>query len=138
VAVPVGVTGVAVVKEVEFPLPEVVIEHDSPVRSQPAGTVSATDFAPAAISLNEVVLVAPGVVKLKLGVTPEPVPAKLNVPSPPTVAFTTTRFACFVLVNVQVMVSPAAAWKVAVRDGTSPVLAVAPPTQTIVFRSQPV
>src|SRR5215467_354281 len=74
-------------------MPATVSVHDTFVvlPSQPAGTVSASDFAPDRMFGKVTVTVPPLVVTGKLAGTPVPVPAKLNVPLPPTVFFTRIR-----------------------------------------------
>src|SRR5215471_10124746 len=74
-------------------MPATVSVHDTFVvlPSQPAGTVSVRDFAPDRMFVKGTVAVPPLVVTGKLAGTPAPVPAKLNVPLPPTVFFTRIR-----------------------------------------------
>ena len=79
-------------------------EQVAPVRSQPAGTVSAHGVG-ARRQVAEARCAVPScVARLKL---PSCGPVKVNAPSPPTVFFTTVRLPRLMFVKVQVTFSPA-------------------------------
>src|SRR5438552_3341990 len=80
------------------------------VSVHPAGTVSVSVLVRSAVRprLNTLVLGLMEVVAIeKLGSTPEPVPAKLKLPVPPTLDLMMVREAFWVLVNVQLSALPA-------------------------------
>jgi hypothetical protein len=105
--------GEAVLK-VEDPLPDVVIEHDRFVRSQPLGTVSLTVKFPGVRLLNVAATAVPSVTVViekfpdpSAGLGNPPVLVKANAPTPPCEIFWMINPASFASVYVQVTVSPA-------------------------------
>src|SRR3954453_23186508 len=105
--------------------------HVADVSAQPAGTVSAMGYVPEATS-RPTEPVCPDVVTDVMG------PANKNVPSGPTVFFTSTRRPCWSLVKVQVTVSPASSVMVAVGLATDVVDLFEPAEsspQTMLFSS---
>ncbi len=107
--------------------------------AHPLSAVSERRYVPleasAGTTLLNVVSCVPDTVSSAKAPLPKPVGVKLKVLSPPTAVFTTRMAPRFVLVKVQVTISPAATSKVARRVARLPLLLAS--SQVSAVRSQP-